>query len=446
MTTFEHYQLQPYVQAALHQQHFTTPTPVQAAVLPVLLKRQDAIVQSPTGSGKTLAFLLPMLQKLDLSNHALPQVVITVPSRELAGQIEQVLVSLIQDAPEPILVQLLVGGTDKERQFQKIEHQQPQIVIGTPGRVWDAIRSHVLRVDQVHYFVVDEADMTLDMGFLKDVDHIASQMPQELQISVFSATIPDKLQPFLRKYLTNPQKLMLNSQAKVLPQIDNYLVDVKGSDRNALLLKVLENIQPYLALIFVNTKHKANEVHAFLQQAGYKVALVHGGLESRERRRVMKRVQNLEFQYVVATDLASRGIDIPGVSHVINYEIPRDHEFFIHRIGRTGRNGLSGMAITLYQPDQAKDVAALEREGIPFVDVELHHHEFVETDKRQRRSQRQAKAADFSPSLNGMVKKTARKKKPGYRKKIKAAIADEQQRQRRAKGKAKAQQQHHSAR
>ena len=189
-TTFATFNLKDSLVAGLTKIHFTKPTPVQEQVIPILLKGQDAIVQSQTGSGKTHAFLLPFFSQLK-ANQDLPQLVITSPSRELANQTYELAKQLLEASDETFRMHLYVGGSDKERQIEKLSHQQPDIVIGTPGRILDLISSSALRVDQVRFLVIDEADMTLDMGFLKDVDAIASKMPEQLQTAVFSATIPD---------------------------------------------------------------------------------------------------------------------------------------------------------------------------------------------------------------------------------------------------------------
>ena len=192
--------------------------------------------------------------------------------------------------------------------------------------------------------------MTLDMGFLSTVDKIASRLPQQLQFLVFSATIPQKLQPFLKKYLSNPVMEQIKTKTVISDTIDNWLVSTKGRDKNEQIYQLTKTLQPYLAMIFVNTKTRADDLHAYLVAQGLKVAKIHGDIPPRERKRIMNQVKNLDFEYIVATDLAARGIDIEGVSHVINDAIPQDLSFFVHRVGRTGRNGLPGVAITLYQP------------------------------------------------------------------------------------------------
>ena len=380
---------------------------------------RDAVVQAQTGSGKTHAYLLPLLNQLTTA--PVVQIVITAPSRELAYQIRLAAEQLLQPAAHTWKIGFYVGGTDKQHQIASLRKQQPQIVIGTPGRILDLLKSQHLLVNTTQHLVIDEADMTLDMGFLNDVDRIASAMPAQLQMLVFSATIPQKLQPFLKKYLHQPQNIQLTVPTIIAPNITNLALFTRGRDRKQVLYQVLTMGQPYLALIFANTKTAVTEIYEYLAARGLNVTQIHGDLPARTRRRTMKAIENMEYQYVVASDLAARGIDIPGVSHVINAEIPREDEFFIHRVGRTGRNQMSGLAITLFDPDEIDKISHLEELGIKFVIKQIKNHEFVDYQLNQRR-QRRAQSSALDPGLRGLVKKQQRKKKPGYRKKIKQAI------------------------
>lgn len=419
MSTFADYNFAPFLQQALVQIKFTKPTPVQQQVIPVINAGRDAVVQAQTGSGKTHAYLLPLLNQLTTA--PVVQIVITAPSRELAYQIRLAAEQLLQPAAHTWKIGFYVGGTDKQHQIASLRKQQPQIVIGTPGRILDLLKSQHLLVNTTQHLVIDEADMTLDMGFLNDVDRIASAMPAQLQMLVFSATIPQKLQPFLKKYLHQPQNIQLTVPTIIAPNITNWALFTRGRDRKQVLYQVLTMGHPYLALIFANTKTAVTEIYEYLAVRGLNVTQIHGDLPARTRRRTMKAIENMEYQYVVASDLAARGIDIPGVSHVINAEIPREDEFFIHRVGRTGRNQMSGLAITLFDPDEIDKISHLEELGIKFVIKQIKNHEFVDYQLNQRR-QRRAQSSALDPGLRGLVKKQQRKKKPGYRKKIKQAI------------------------
>ena len=426
---FKDFNFKPFINKALKAMNFRQPTAVQERLIPVILKGKSVVGQSQTGSGKTHTFLLPIFEKIDSNGPA--QAVITTPIRELAYQIYDAAKQIAKFSQEPIIVHNYVGGTDKQRQIEKLSRNQPQIVIGTPGRILDLIRNQALDVHEVQQFVVDEADMTLDMGFLDDTDAIASSLPENWQMMVFSATIPEKLQPFLHKYMENPVIKVVKNQTIISDTIDNWLISTKGRDRNQLIYQLLTMGEPYLALIFANTKERADELTNYLRSQGLKIAKIHGGLQPRERKRIMKSVQNLEYQYVVATDLAARGIDIQGVSHVINDDLPSDLEFFVHRVGRTGRNGISGTAITLYEPNDERKIEELESMGIKFKPKAIRNGEVVDSYDRNRRMKREKIHEKMDPKLQGMVNKQKKKHKPGYKKKIQRAIKRDQQQKRR---------------
>ncbi|WP_181189819.1 DEAD/DEAH box helicase [Bombilactobacillus bombi] len=437
MATFADYHLADFMNQALQKINFQNPTPVQEQVIPLIKAGKDVIVQAQTGSGKTHAYLIPLINQLTADLKV--QLIITAPSRELAYQIRLAAEKLIETSSATIHIGFYVGGTDKLKQVQQLQRWQPQIVIGTPGRILDLIKTHSLQVQTVQYLVIDEADMTLDMGFLNQVDQIASSLPTKLQTMVFSATIPPKLQPFLKKYLYQPVFEKLEVPTVIAPNIQNWALFTRGQDPKAVLYQVLTLGQPYLALIFANTIKAVDEIYDYLTAQGLKVAKIHGDLTPRIRKRTMKAIENMEYQYVVASDLAARGIDIKGISHVINAQIPTEDEFFIHRVGRTGRNQMSGIAITLYGPDEEEKIAHLENLGIHFAYKEIKNHELVKAKPHDRRQQRTAKQTALDPTLKGFVKKAQRKKKPGYRKKIKAAIQADQKQKRKLQQRAERQ-------
>ncbi|AYC10291.1 DEAD/DEAH box helicase [Ligilactobacillus salivarius] len=437
MANFREFNFKEYIYQALDEINFKEPTEVQARLIPTILKGKSVVGQSQTGSGKTHTFLLPIFQNLNAQKDEV-QAVITTPSRELAYQIYEAAKQLAKFSPEDIWIQNYVGGTDKQRQIEKLKSHQPQLVIGTPGRILDLVRENALDIHNAHYLVVDEADMTLDLGFLKETDAIASTLPKDLQMLVFSATIPEKLRPFLRKYMYNPVIEVVANKHVISPTIDNWLISTKGRDRNKLIYDLLTMGEPYLALVFANTKERADELTNYLRSQGLKVAKVHGGIQPRQRKRIMREIQNLDYQFVVATDLAARGIDIEGVSHVINDDIPEDLEFFVHRVGRTGRNGMKGTAITLYEPSEEKLIDELESMGVHFVPKAVKNGEIVDSYDRNRREKRQTRKESMDPKLRGFVKKEKKKRKPGYKKKIKRAIKrDEQQKRRIARRQAR---------
>ena len=433
---FTEFKFKDYIQEALRDLNFLEATPVQEKLIPVVLSGRDLVGESKTGSGKTHTFLLPIFQMLDEEADSV-QAVITAPSRELAAQIYQAARQLASFSEREIRVANYVGGTDKARQIGKLESSQPHIVIGTPGRIYDLVESGDLAIHKAKTFVVDEADMTLDMGFLATVDKIAGRLPKDLQFLVFSATIPQKLQPFLKKYLSNPVIEQIKTKTVIADTIENWLLSTKGRDKNAQIYQISQLLQPYLAMIFVNTKTRADELHSFLTAQGLKVAKIHGDIAPRERKRIMNQVKNLDFEYIVATDLAARGIDIEGVSHVINDAIPQDLSFFVHRVGRTGRNGLLGTAITLYQPSDDSDIRELEKMGIKFIPKMIKDDEFQDTYDRDRRANREKSREKLDTEMLGLVKKKKKKIKPGYKKKIQWAVNEKRRKTKRAENRAR---------
>ena len=425
---FTEFNFKDYIQEALKDLNFVEATEVQEKLIPVVLSGRDLVGESKTGSGKTHTFLLPIFQQLDEEADSV-QAVITAPSRELATQIYQAARQLASFSEQEIRVVNYVGGTDKARQIGKLEFSQPHIVIGTPGRIYDLVESGDLAIHKAKTFVVDEADMTLDMGFLATVDKIAGRLPKDLQFLVFSATIPQKLQPFLKKYLSNPVIEQIKTKTVIADTIENWLLSTKGRDKNAQIYQISQLLQPYLAMIFVNTKTRADELHSYLTAQGLKVAKIHGDIAPRERKRIMNQVKNLDFEYIVATDLAARGIDIEGVSHVINDAIPQDLSFFVHRVGRTGRNGLLGTAITLYQPSDDSDIRELEKMGIKFTPKMIKDDEFQDTYDRDRRANREKSREKLDTEMLGLVKKK--------KKKIQWAVNEKRRKTKRAENRAR---------
>ena len=434
--SFKDFNFKTFIQEALDEIKFKEPTPVQQKLIPVVRSGRDLVGESKTGSGKTHTFLLPIFEKLNPKSGDV-QVVITAPSREFATQIYQATKQIAKHSDTEIRVVNYVGGTDKARQIDKLASNQPHIVIGTPGRIYDLVKSGDLAIHKAKIFVVDEADMTLDMGFLETVDKIAGSLPKDLQFMVFSATIPQKLQPFLKKYLSNPVMEKIKTKTVISDTIDNWLISTKGRDKNAQIYQLTQLMQPYLAMIFVNTKTRADELHSYLTAQGLKVAKIHGDIAPRERKRIMNQVKNLDFEYIVATDLAARGIDIEGVSHVINDAIPQDLSFFVHRVGRTGRNGLPGTAITLYQPSDDSDIRELEKLGIKFTPKMVKDGEFQDTYDRDRRANREKKQDKLDIEMIGLVKKKKKKVKPGYKKKIQWAVDEKRRKTKRTENRAR---------
>lgn len=424
---FKQLNIQEFIQKALAEIHFDILTPVQEAVIPPAIEGKNLVVQSQTGSGKTHSFLIPIVEQIQPEQHHV-QAVITAPSRELAVQIYEALQQLVTYSPEEIVVNLYVGGTDKVRQIEKLAHRQPHIVVGTPGRIFDLMSAHALWIQNATTLVVDEADMTMDLGFLQIVDDIASRMAADLQMMVFSATIPQGLRVFLDKYVSQTMHIAIEPKQVLSEQINNYLISTKGKSRKKLVYELLTMGHPYLALVFCNTKAYAQEVSEYLKDKGLKIATIHGDVPARERKRLMKQIKDLEYQYVVASDLAARGIDIPGVSMVINTEVPKDLEFFVHRVGRTGRHKISGNAYTFVTPEDDHAIIQLEKKGIEFQQVEIRNSEIVPVKARNSRKLRVPTQQDTQdPVVRGMIAQQKNKKvKPGYKRKLNEQIKKHQ--------------------
>ncbi|MCK5387979.1 MAG: DEAD/DEAH box helicase, partial [Candidatus Izimaplasma sp.] len=370
--------------------------------------------------GKTHAFLIPIFEALDLDNHDV-QAVITAPTRELAQQIYNFAVHIAKFSETHIDIRKYVGGSDREKEINRLKKSQPMIVIGTPGKIYDlAIKENLLNVYKAKTFVIDEADMSLEIGFLDDIDNIAGLMGEDLQMLVFSATIPEKIRPFLRKYMTHPEEVFIKPKELSSLNIEHIFIPVKSKDNKTNLLDLLKAINPYIGIIFCNKKEVVDEVVSFLYSNGYKVAKLHGGITPRERKQVMKRINAAEYQYVVASDIASRGIDIDGVSHIVNYELPKDMEFYIHRTGRTGRASYTGIAISFYSPKDHAYLDFLERKGIKIAYKDIKNDALV---NRRVRDERTRRKPGFNPVDGDRLNvKRSKKVKPGYKKKYNTAL------------------------
>ncbi|MGG2013972.1 DEAD/DEAH box helicase [Bacillus sp. S10(2024)] len=418
LQTFTQYDFQPFLIDAIRELRFSEPTEIQQKIFPVVKKGVSIIGQSQTGSGKTHAYLLPTLNRIDATREEV-QLVITAPTRELAQQIYEEIVKLTKFCEEDkmITARCFIGGTDKQRSIEKLK-KQPHVVVGTPGRIKDLVEEQALFVHTASAIVVDEADLMLDMGFIHDVDKIAARMPKNLQMLVFSATIPQKLKPFMKKYMENPEHIHINPKQIAAINLEHHLIPSRHRNKVELVKNLLLQYQPYLAIVFTNTKKMADEVADGLTERGLKVGRIHGDLSPRDRKKMMKQIRDLEFQYIVATDLAARGIDIEGISHVINYEIPSDLDFFIHRVGRTARAGYSGIAATIYDQANEEALDTLEKQRhIEFKHVDLRAGEWVELGPRRRRQSRK-KPNDALDSMAQKVVKKPKKVKPNYKKKL----------------------------
>lgn len=419
MSSFKDYHFKQYINEALEKINFKSPTPVQAKVLPRAIKKESLIVESATGSGKTHAFLLPVFQNLK-ENEKTCQTVIISPTRELAEQLYNVASIIAEACPTKINLVKVIGGTDRDNDLKKFEQNNPQIIIGTIGRIHDlVVEKNILKIHNAYCVVIDEADMIFEEEEIMEVDHIIGKIQNNPQFLIFSATIPKGLRVFLNKYLQNVDSIVLEEKTLTTPNIEHIMLQCKAKQKEVVLLDLLKIINPYLALIFVNTKEKVEELAMFLAQNGYKVGKIHGGLEDRERKQMLRRINDLEFHYVISSDIAARGIDILGVSHVINFDLPKDIEFYIHRTGRTARNNTKGIAISLYAYEDDSYVKELRKRGLIVKFMKISNNSLVET-KLEKKPTHSFKK-DIETKIH-MEVKMPKKVKPGYKKKRKEEI------------------------
>lgn len=359
MTTFESLNLSPVLLRKLQGQGIVNPTPVQSAAIPVLQSGEDAIVQAQTGTGKTLAFLLPILEKIRPDRPEAQALIIT-PTRELAIQITAEARKLAE-AREGLSVLAAYGGQDVERQLRKLKNGA-QLVIGTPGRLLDHLRRGSLTLGAVRMLVLDEADQMLHMGFLAEVEEIISLVPRSRQTMLFSATMPDNVKRLAKAYMDKPRDIRIAETSRVtLDSIRQILVECTDRTKQSALIETIRSQRPYLAVIFCRTKRRASTLNEALQAAGFQSDELHGDLSQAKREQVMRAFRDAKLELLVATDVAARGIDVEGVTHVFNYDIPHDVDSYIHRIGRTGRAGEKGVAITFAAPKDMEALRLIER-------------------------------------------------------------------------------------
>ncbi|WP_442766218.1 DEAD/DEAH box helicase [Mitsuokella multacida] len=342
MTTFQELGIRPGLCDVLRSHGIKEATPVQEKAMPLVRAGHDCIVKAQTGTGKTLAFLLPIIEKIK-PQAAVTQALVITPTRELAIQIAKVAQSLSAAADISSLV--IFGGQDIERQKQKLR-RHPQLIIGTPGRLLDHLRRQTIDLSQVNKVVLDEADEMMRLGFIEDVETLLEATAADRQLMLFSATMPDRVKALSARYMTAPQNLEIKSEHVTLDAIDQVIIDTREETKIDKLCEIINQEQPYLAMVFCHTKQRAHMVTMALAARGYLVDELHGDLSQVQRTLVLKRFRKAELQILCATDIAARGLDIEGVTHVFNYDIPHDAESYIHRIGRTGRAGERGKAIT----------------------------------------------------------------------------------------------------
>ena len=341
---------------ALQKQGIKEPTPIQEQAIPVVFKGNDVIAKAQTGTGKTLAFLLPILQRVHTDVHQ-KQVLIIAPTRELVKQISDEAKEIGSILNVDILP--LIGGKTIEAQLQQLG-RRPQVILGTPGRLLDHAKRGSLHLDCIRRVVLDEADQMLHMGFLPDIENLISQTDANRQLLLFSATIPDKIRNLAKAYMSKPASVTAEGKHVTLESIDQRVYMMNTEEKTQRLIKMIEEDNPFLAIVFCNKREGAVRLSYELTAAGLNIAEMHGDLTQGRRTQILRDFAKAKTQILVATDIAARGIDIEGITHVYNYDVPRDVDYYIHRIGRTGRAGNSGVAVTFATPQDESWLRRIE--------------------------------------------------------------------------------------
>ena len=336
---------------------FEEPTPIQEQAIPIALEGRDLIGQAHTGTGKTAAFGIPMVERITVEAEQIQGIVIT-PTRELAVQVAEELNKIghfkgIRTLP-------IYGGQDFQRQIRAL-NKKPYIIVGTPGRLMDHMRRKTIRLNNIAIVVLDEADEMLNMGFIEDIETILQEIPKERQTLLFSATMPKPIQSLAQQFMRNPEMISIRSKEITVPSTEQYYMEVHERQKFDVLCRLLDIQSPDLAIVFGRTKRRVDELGEALSKRGYSAEGIHGDLTQSRRDSVMRQFREGTIEVLVATDVAARGLDITGVTHVYNFDIPQDPEGYVHRIGRTGRVGKTGLAITFVTPREIDHLKMIEQ-------------------------------------------------------------------------------------
>lgn len=335
------------MEKVLQKNGILTPTPIQVISIPKIIAGKDISARAQTGTGKTLAFMLPLFEKIDTSK-GYTQALIITPTRELAIQITEEAKKLAQYKDVGILA--VYGGQDVSKQRKKLK-RGIELIIATPGRLLDHLDRGTADLSKIDMLIIDEADEIINMGFFKDVEVIINQTPKSRQTLLFSATMPKKLKAMVRDVMKNPESLVAKEEDILDDQIEEITIETTHRQKINALCDYLDQNNPFMGIIFCRTKRRVTELTAKLKQKGYNVDELHGDLSQAKRERAMKQFRALKTQYLIATDVAARGLDIEGVTHVFNYDEPEEDVKYTHRIGRTGRAGEKGIAVTFRVTD-----------------------------------------------------------------------------------------------
>ena len=334
--------------AEIEKAGFVEASPIQEQTIPLAMAGKDVIGQAQTGTGKTAAFGFPTLEKIDTDNPAV-QALVIAPTRELAVQSQEELFRFGRS--KGVKVRSVYGGSSIEKQIKALK-SGAHIVVGTPGRLLDLIKRKALKLNQIETLILDEADEMLNMGFLEDIESIISRVPEERQTLLFSATMPDAIKRIGVKFMKEPEHVKIAAKELTTELVDQYYIRVKENEKFDTMTRLMDVEQPELSIVFGRTKRRVDELTRGLKIRGFRAEGIHGDLDQGKRLRVLRDFKNGNLDVLVATDVAARGLDISGVTHVYNYDIPQDPESYVHRIGRTGRAGKSGQSITFVAPNE----------------------------------------------------------------------------------------------
>ena len=356
--TFDDFGLDPRCLRVLHQQEIVTPTPVQEQAIPIALTGRDLIGVAQTGTGKTLAFALPSLTRLASQHVTRNNMLVLTPTRELAVQVERVVDRLAKTVQ--MRSAAIYGGVGMEKQTQDLRKGR-EIIVATPGRLLDHLGRGNLNFQQLSILILDEADRMLDMGFLPDIRRILRQVPRERQTMMFSATFPDEIARLTSEMMNNPERISIGAVLRPVDSVRQLIYPVRPEDKTRLLLKILDEQKITSAVIFMRTKDRTERVGHMLHKRGFKAAAIHGDRSQSQREQALDGFRKGKYAILAATDVAARGLDIEGITHVINYDVPPTAEDYIHRIGRTARAHAEGDAITFICPSDHTALETIER-------------------------------------------------------------------------------------
>ncbi|MFA7296728.1 MAG: DEAD/DEAH box helicase [Dehalococcoidia bacterium] len=356
--TFAELGLHEDVLRAIDALGFEEPTPIQAQTVPLLLAGRDVLAQAQTGTGKTAAFALPIVQRVDARSRDV-QAIVLAPTRELAVQVAEAMHNL--GASKGLSVLPIYGGQAYDRQLRGLR-MGVQVVVGTPGRIMDHMRRGTLDLSNVRMVVLDEADEMLNMGFVEDIQFILDQVPEERQLALFSATIPRRVETLAQRYMRDPALVSIAHEAHAAPSVRQMYVATQQRDKIDALTRLLDLESPSSAIVFCRTKREVDELSGTLMARGYAAVAIHGDVAQNQRERLLNSFRDGQAELLIATEVAARGLDIPDVTHVFNFDIPDDADVYVHRIGRTGRMGKSGDAITFVTPREVRQLRYIERE------------------------------------------------------------------------------------